>query len=253
LTFICIGLCAVLIWVLQHQSITISILAFSNIAATLIYALAVIGSRDFSLSGYYWLRWLDPAILLFSAACICGVAIILSGSLKMMGSPKMQFCINLVLGLTAVSLAAPGFISSFAHTRERLTSDSRAINILNVQAGKWVYKNTPVDSVVGVIDAGAIRYFGQRKTIDMIGLNNSDVAYKQIKFIDLLNTIDWLVVFPDCQNELGPIIKAGFTHAQTFRIARDEYTICDNPCQTVKCIYKKKAVVFKNTPTKPSP
>ena len=90
------------------------------------------------------------------------------------------------------------------------------------------------------------RYFGKRHTIDLIGLNTSDIARNKIKVSDLFNQIDWLVVFPACSNKLTPILQAGFDPVQTYRVAPGEYTICSSTCQSVKAIFKKKkGIVFE--------
>ncbi len=247
LSFICIGLGSALLWALRQQTITSKTLVFLNVAAAIIYALAVVASRVFSLDGYYFIRWIDPAVLLLSATCCSGVAFMLSGSLSLPGSPRVRLFMRTALGLIAVSLAAPGFIKDFSHTCERLASDSRVVHILNVQSGKWLYENTPTSAVVGVIEAGAIRYFGKRHTIDLIGLNTSDIAHNKIGVADLFNRIDWLVVYPACSNKLTPIIQAGFDPVQTYRVAPEEYTICSSSCQSAKGIYKKKSgIVFES-------
>jgi len=43
---------------------------------------------------------------------------------------------------------------------------------VQVEIGKWVKRNAPKDAALLTIDAGAIRYFGEHKTIDILGLNN---------------------------------------------------------------------------------
>ena len=52
-------------------------------------------------------------------------------------------------------------------------------NILHQQVtvGRWIDENLPRDAVVGLNDAGAIAYFGNRSTVDLVGLTTRDYAH----------------------------------------------------------------------------
>lgn len=50
------------------------------------------------------------------------------------------------------------------------------INEVQVALGQWVSKNTRPEDVIVVNDAGALRYFGNRRTIDLMGLNQHELA-----------------------------------------------------------------------------
>jgi len=51
-------------------------------------------------------------------------------------------------------------------------------NILHqqVKTGRWIGRNLPPKAVVGMNDAGAIAYYGNRSTLDMLGLTSEDFA-----------------------------------------------------------------------------
>lgn len=58
------------------------------------------------------------------------------------------------------------------------TSKEFAWNCMNtadihVRLGKWIDENTPASAAVAAKDAGAVRFFGNRFTIDLLGLNTS--------------------------------------------------------------------------------
>ncbi len=65
--------------------------------------------------------------------------------------------------LSMVSI--PGFLSSYG---------SSAATVLNQQValGEWIRDNLPQTARVAVHDAGAIRYYGERATYDMLGLTS---------------------------------------------------------------------------------
>jgi hypothetical protein len=45
-----------------------------------------------------------------------------------------------------------------------------------MDSGYWVHDNTPPDAVIGLNDAGALAYLGDRKVFDLIGLVTNDMA-----------------------------------------------------------------------------
>lgn len=197
----------------------------------ILYVAGVVLSRSIFLSGYYWTRWIDPGALLLSAACCAGFAYLLAPSVSVAeGAPgRPAFKRPVQYGLCWALFALfwiPAFSVSFAERRNRLVSDSRAIAILNVQMGKWIAIHTPRDAVVGVNDAGAIRYFGQRQTLDLVGLNNADVAFKKLSFDEAVSRCDWLAVFPSWFP--AELFKEYDLRFETW-VPPGEYTICNAP------------------------
>lgn len=53
------------------------------------------------------------------------------------------------------------------------------INEVQVAAGQWVNANVPEQAAVLVNDAGALKYFGNRHTVDLIGLNDREVLFTE--------------------------------------------------------------------------
>src|SRR5439155_12554238 len=51
-------------------------------------------------------------------------------------------------------------------------------NILHqqVRVGRWIAQNLPRDAIVGMNDAGAIAYYGNRSTLDLLGLTTEGFA-----------------------------------------------------------------------------
>lgn len=46
-----------------------------------------------------------------------------------------------------------------------------------VRAGQWIHQNTTPQDVIAVVDAGALAYYSERRTLDIIGLNDAHVAH----------------------------------------------------------------------------
>jgi hypothetical protein len=142
-------------------------------------------------------------------------------------------------GAVGLAVCIPAFASSFADRRSHLLTDSRAIYELNVRAGLWIDANTPRGAVVGVNDAGAIKYFGGRYTIDLVGMNNQDLTFGRVKQSELLLRCDWLAIFPSAFRHERALIERHFELVKVFEVRPAEYTVCDCPGQTTKAILKK--------------
>lgn len=227
-----------------------SILAVSFfIFAPLVYLCAVVGSRDFSLTGYYWRRWVDPPVLIMTAAFCIGFAVAVAGcingerpaevirkKINILGNRGRIFLSAIII--LALVFATSSLVPSFQERRWRLESDSRIIHILNVEPGQWIAQNTPSNAIVGVNDAGAIRYFGKRRTIDLMGLNNSDITFGRKNRKQEISESSWLAVYPSWFSNFN--LASEFRERMAYHIPFQEYTICDCPSQTTIVIFEKK-------------
>ncbi len=211
------------------------------------YQAAVVGSRQILFVGYYWTRWLDPSCLMLAIPFCIGISACFSfrsmeNSASLVRQKDLLHVLARTIGWVCLLFTLLHGAISFANRRAFLASDARAIHIMNVDPGLWIREHTTPGSVVAVNDAGAIRYFGQRHTLDLIGLNNATVAFKKETKADVIRQADWLVIFP-YWFEGSPILKqveAGFIPRKVIRIPREEYTICPSLAQTLVVIYQKK-------------
>lgn len=216
----------------------------------LAYALAVLGSRTVLLEGYYWTRWIDPAALLLTAGATIGASFILVSARGCslytpdlhtpLPGPRARWVVGAIALLLLLSLRP--WIDAFINRRNQLASDSRAIFVLNVATGKWIDANTPPNAIIGVNDAGAIRYFGRRQTIDLFALNNADIAFGSLSTEDAITNVDWVAIFPSWfqTRNLLDLISHHFEPRAVVTIPLAEYTICKAPGQTEIVIAQKK-------------
>jgi len=138
-----------------------------------------------------------------------------------------------VLALAGLIHSGPAYYETARDMRRQLVSDSRAIELLDVQAGKWINAHAQADATVGVHDAGAIRYFGERRTIDLVGLNNADVAFARTSVAATYGQCEWLVVFMSWYSDhlmehsdrLLAYIGSRFDVREIIRIPPEEYTV----------------------------
>ncbi|MBP2680498.1 MAG: hypothetical protein H6Q78_361 [Candidatus Krumholzibacteriota bacterium] len=217
----------------------------------LVYLAAVAGSRTIVFDGYYWTRWLDPAAIVlmipFSIGIGAFIARWMSTGVPDTGdaAPVPIGRYRAIAGVAAVAVlvtSVPSYRQSYIDRRDHLASDSRAIDVLNVQTGTWIAENTPLSSIVAVNDAGAIRYFGRRRTIDLEGLNHARIAFRETTKEQAIAGADWLAIFPGWYQGTPAMtaIAAAFEPRKDFRIAFEEYTICRDPSQTVVVVFERR-------------
>ncbi len=70
---------------------------------------------------------------------------------------------------------------SLSHWREMLAWNCMNVYEIHVTMGKWIRENTDPDALVAVKDAGAMRYYGERRTLDMLGLNTHQMLDDPLK------------------------------------------------------------------------
>lgn len=157
---------------------------------------------------FYWLRWALPVEPLWLVPAALGVTALWSGvGLRLhVLAPVIRrvAAVALVLG---VVLASPGRVATRV---EQYAWNCSNIEEVQVAMGRWVAANVAPSETVMVNDAGAIRYFGGRRTVDLIGLNSHEVLFdipralrqaarRNTKaMLDLMGTVhgDVLIVFP---------------------------------------------------------
>jgi hypothetical protein len=107
--------------------------------------------------------------------------------------------------------------------------DVRDINDMHVYLGKWVDKNVPENSTVALNDAGAIKYFGNREVLDIMGLNSNEMLlYKRLGEVETFEYLkvvkpDILIIFPDW----FPSMSKASVLSEVNRIEIEEYKVLD--------------------------
>ncbi|MCA9390263.1 hypothetical protein KC571_02560 [candidate division WWE3 bacterium] len=186
--------------------------------------IGIIYTRQFEISnsGYYWRRYAD--IPYFMLVLIAGVGFAWLVA-KLRQTILAQRPLTGILVIILLALNIPTYLTQANKQRDYLSSDGRSINLINVQAGKWINDHVPVYEIVAVNDAGALKYFGNRPTIDLLGLNASAIMFETDPKIKIAKA-DWVAVFPHWfpQNTFD-----FFAPITTFEIDPAEYTVCACP------------------------
>jgi len=221
-------------------------LSLCLLAAPCLYLLGVVSTRSINLGGYYWTRWADPATMLLTVpfcigcACLCTWIAKRDDHVAGLVPIDLRPFRRMVGGLVLLALAAsiPFFWNSFTERGKRLATDSRAIAIMNVGLGTWLRDNTPTNAVVAVNDAGATRYFGQRRTLDLMGLNNAAIAFHHAEPSAILQQADWVAIFP--ASDVLRLVEKDFSPCHEILIPLEEYTVFYTTGQIWEVVYQRK-------------
>lgn len=223
-----VGAAALVAWAVRRRAHAAVIALW--LLGSLGFVVAVVASRSYRVEGYYWTRWTDPGVLGVAAASATGLALAVQALLEDTALKRgVQRAALAALALVVV-VSIPALVASLGERADRLGSDGRVIARMNVAPARWLAAHAPADAVVGVNDAGALRYFGGRTTIDLIGLNNADLAFARVPVADVEARIDWIAVYP-LLTQQNPAL-ATFARQRWFTVPRAEYTICDCPGPT---------------------
>ncbi len=112
---------------------------------------------------------------------------------------------GLVLAVLLIAAGTFNQLTAGASTARNAVRSAKSIEAVQVQLGRWLHENTPVDAVVAANDIGAISYFSERRILDLAGLANPDVVpyLKEHRGIDPAAKAylrkaqpDYMVLFP---------------------------------------------------------
>lgn len=170
-------------------------------------------------------RYLVPILPFLMALQIFGVALIVKIVLLVIKGGKRQekFVAPAVLALMATFIIFLPFGSWFDNQQRLRTEFAQSCsNILQMQvaAGKWIKANTASDSVIATFDAGAIRYIGNRQTIDILNLNSHDIPPNDPVVVK--DQADFLVTYP----EFSPKLIEPYLENELVRFILDDNITC---------------------------
>ena len=120
-------------------------------------------------SAFYYQRYVAPPLVLLLVSGIAGAAWLarwaaLHGTRWMAWAP----CALALAGVGDEALA-------WGAARARFAADVASTSAQQVRIGRWIDANVRPGGVVWTIDAGAVRYWGRRPTVDLIRLNTPEL------------------------------------------------------------------------------
>lgn len=117
---------------------------------------------------FYHARYVLPALPLLIVALGLGC----SGLSRILPSRWARWPAGVLLAVGVLGCAA-----TLPRVSTRLHNDTRNINEVQRAMGLWLARSTPVGCWVATSDAGAVRFFSDRPTIDVLGLNTPDLYW----------------------------------------------------------------------------
>ena len=118
---------------------------------------------------FYHLRYLLPAVPLLIAGIVVGAYELGRGWPFTRAARLAHVPVLVVLGLGAIQ-----GVGTFGTDSRRLHNDIRNIDEVQCALGRWIAAHTDRGTWIATGDAGAVRYFGDRPTIDVMGLNTPE-------------------------------------------------------------------------------
>jgi hypothetical protein len=169
---------------------------------------------------YYWYRYLLVVVPLLCAWIAIGALELFAA----VGARRaLAFAALACLGLPWALLTfqkLPQKASLFAWNCQNIAE-------AQVVIGRWLAEHVPPARTVATIDAGAVRYYSHRRTIDMLGLNHHRVLSEGIEAVFARERPWAYVTFPAVTPEL--VRSPGL--AVVFQTFSQRYTICNCPQQ----------------------
>jgi hypothetical protein len=138
-------------------------------AAVLLIALTMFAPCFYVTFLWNRLRYLWPFATgwIVGLACLARVAGDLAGALR----PRWRIVTPIVCGAVAGL-----FASRLGWVLDDVAQSASGIDRQQVALGRWAHDRLPAGARVGVNDTGAIAYFGDRKTFDVVGLTTQAEA-----------------------------------------------------------------------------
>ena len=128
-----------------------------------------------SVQNFYFARYLLPGIALLYFVCIIGFNVIL----------RKRTRTGFIIIVLIVCLATPSLVWQHYQLRNVYALNCQNIEELQVRAARWIAGNIPNNATIAVSDAGAMRYFGNHRIIDLVGLN----THRIMPFKNAINRI----------------------------------------------------------------
>lgn len=104
--------------------------------------------------------------------------------------------LGLAMGLTFLGLAAAPVATmpaAWVSLVQEFAWNTRNVDYVNVAMARWIDANLPSDAVIGAIDPGALRYFGNREVVDLTGVNTYAVINKPMFEAARQQGVDYIV------------------------------------------------------------
>lgn len=214
--------------------------ALVTLAAGPILFASALATRGFAPGHFfYWERWLIPAFPFLFLAMALGLGAFRDAAAAIAARGDNARARGIAGAALFAALAALTLWPLPRALRERshlFAWNCQNIEEMNVALGEWIDRTLPLETVVAVNDAGALRYFGHRPTVDLLGLNDHAILRRDPNSgVRPLaeRGVAYFVIFPSWFRDLGSVIRLTPVH----EARSPRYTICEGE-QDLMVVYK---------------
>ncbi len=190
----------------------------------------VIGVMGGSFTGN---RYLVPVFPFLLALQVMGIALLADGVRRLLpGRAAGERLVPAAAVVLLLLLALPygQWVGRLRDQQATYAQSCANIEQMQVAIGRWVARSTPPDAVIAVHDAGAIRYLGERRTLDFLGLNTTDLPAEDLATIE--QTADYLITFPSWT----PHLVEPFADREVLRVVLDRNVVCADDTMVVYAV-----------------
>ncbi|MFW9977393.1 MAG: hypothetical protein ACFFEJ_04810 [Candidatus Thorarchaeota archaeon] len=180
-------------------------------------------------------RYLIPIFGFLAISCIAGfiVAFKLIADRSPKADPRIiPTAVTLLIIIVMIIPSVP----YYQHQANVHRQAVKNINEMQVEIGYWIRENTPSDAILAIGDVGAIRFVGDRRTIDLVGLTTPDIAHGNFTGAQLMDYLrnmstDYLIIFGKWTGYFYSYL--GSKLEMLYRIQLDDNLICGDSVMIV--------------------
>ncbi|MCK5303551.1 MAG: hypothetical protein KAJ96_10450, partial [Candidatus Thorarchaeota archaeon] len=181
-------------------------------------------------------RYVIPAQALFLVVAVASVAFMLEWVFSLKEYADIKTITRPVIVILIIGVLIIPMQPLYMHQAQTFGNAVKNINDMQVTIGEWIEENTPEDAVLAICDAGAVRFFGNRAIIDIIGLVTPDIVHGNMTTLETLQYMydrgcDYIVFFDDWFWVFGSYLEGALT--TLFRVDLDDNITCGSDAMSV--------------------
>ena len=186
----------------------------------LVFLLAVTASRGLpQASPFYWQRYLLPSLpFVLVTMAVGGAGAVTWTWQKSWRAWGLVYPMGTALLIVGTVVAWPGALRRNA---DLFAWNCQNIEELDVAVARWLRDHVPPGETIGVVDAGAARYFSEHRTLDVVGLNHHGLLHQEQEALAELDQVRFMA---------APLAWYPTVHVSAWRtihhVATNNYTIC---------------------------
>ncbi|MCC7044568.1 MAG: hypothetical protein IT183_11945 [Acidobacteria bacterium] len=199
------------------------LLAWATACLPFVLLLGVVWAHDLPQPlAFYWYRYVLVVVPLLGVWIALGIVELFVRGREVTGvrgSPARVLAAvtgGLVAGLTVLHIDRKAELYAW---------NCQNIAETQVTIGRWAAQHVPPDRVIATVDAGAVRYYSNRRTLDLLGLNDHRVLDEGFSAVVQRERPAAYVVFP----ALFPAVMDERAFQTVFETRSPRYTICNCP------------------------